>query len=83
MYFNYFLLECSSHIGYYSQGIGRDREDLKELCNDTLEIIKIVQAQISAHGDTAAVKFKGLCEDLDRCVRAYFSPPVGFHQRVV
>ncbi|KAJ7840961.1 hypothetical protein B0H14DRAFT_3695152 [Mycena olivaceomarginata] len=68
--------------------VKKNREDLKDMCNDTLEIIKIVQAQISAHGDTAAVKFKGLCEDLDRClqdildaVKLLQKKPQGLHGR--
>ncbi|KAJ7433400.1 hypothetical protein FB451DRAFT_327755 [Mycena latifolia] len=44
--------------------IKKNREDLKELCENIMEIIKIIQDQLSSHGDTAAVKFKGLCEDL-------------------
>ncbi|KAJ7082290.1 P-loop containing nucleoside triphosphate hydrolase protein [Mycena epipterygia] len=47
----------------------KNREDLKELCGDTLEIMKIMQDQISAHGETAAVKFKSLCEDLEVCLQ--------------
>ncbi|KAJ7765957.1 hypothetical protein DFH07DRAFT_359600 [Mycena maculata] len=49
--------------------VKKNREEMKELCEDTVEIIKIVQGQIKAHGDTAAVKFKGLCEDLERCLQ--------------
>ncbi|KAJ7433397.1 hypothetical protein FB451DRAFT_327717 [Mycena latifolia] len=44
--------------------IKKNREDLKELCENIMEIIKIIQDQLSSHGDTAAMKFKGLCEDL-------------------
>ncbi|KAJ7446621.1 hypothetical protein FB451DRAFT_1567828 [Mycena latifolia] len=44
--------------------IKKNREDLKELCENIMEIIKIIQDQFSSHGDTVAVKFKGLCEDL-------------------
>ncbi|KAJ7144256.1 hypothetical protein C8R44DRAFT_725214 [Mycena epipterygia] len=49
--------------------VKKNREDLKELCGETLEIMKIVQDQISAHGETAAVKFKSLCEDLEVCLQ--------------
>ncbi|KAJ7441908.1 hypothetical protein B0H11DRAFT_2204613 [Mycena galericulata] len=49
--------------------VKRNREDLKDLCDDAMEIIKIVRDQISAHGDTAALQFKGLCEDLERCLQ--------------
>lgn len=48
------------------QKVKKNRDDLRDLCDDTLAIMKIVQDQISAHGDTAATKFKGLCEDLEK-----------------
>ncbi|KAJ6543520.1 hypothetical protein DFH09DRAFT_1390615 [Mycena vulgaris] len=44
--------------------VERNRDDLKELCGNIVEIIKIIQDQLVAHGDTGALKFKGLCEDL-------------------
>ncbi|KAJ7765952.1 P-loop containing nucleoside triphosphate hydrolase protein, partial [Mycena maculata] len=68
--------------------VKKNREDMKELCEDTVEIIKIVQGQIKVHGDTAAVKFKGLCEDLKRClqdilnaIEPFEKEPHGFHSR--
>ncbi|KAJ7452843.1 hypothetical protein FB451DRAFT_1373962 [Mycena latifolia] len=45
--------------------VKRNRDDLKELCGNIMEIVGIVQDQLSSHGDTAAVKFKGPCEDLE------------------
>ncbi|KAJ7021176.1 hypothetical protein C8F04DRAFT_1195780 [Mycena alexandri] len=45
--------------------VKKNREDLKELCRNVMEIVTIVREQISLHGDTAAVKFKGLCGDLE------------------
>ncbi|KAJ7088267.1 hypothetical protein C8R44DRAFT_892807 [Mycena epipterygia] len=45
--------------------VKKNREDLKELCGNVLEIITIIREQISLHGDTAAVKFRGLCDDLE------------------
>ncbi|KAJ6547910.1 hypothetical protein DFH09DRAFT_631922 [Mycena vulgaris] len=44
--------------------VKRNRDDLKELCGNIVEIIKIIQDQLVAHRDTGALKFKGLCEDL-------------------
>ncbi|KAJ6503124.1 hypothetical protein DFH09DRAFT_1289487 [Mycena vulgaris] len=44
--------------------VKRNRDDLKELCGNIVEIIKIIQDQLVAHGDTGALKFKGLCENL-------------------
>ncbi|KAJ6506434.1 hypothetical protein DFH09DRAFT_282256 [Mycena vulgaris] len=44
--------------------VKQNRDDLKELCGNIVEIIKIIQDQLVAHGDTGALKFKGLCEDL-------------------
>ncbi|KAJ7463371.1 hypothetical protein FB451DRAFT_1494488 [Mycena latifolia] len=46
------------------QKVKKSRDDLKELCENIMEIISIIQDQLSSHGDTAAVKFKSLCEDL-------------------
>ncbi|KAJ6473940.1 hypothetical protein DFH09DRAFT_1109818 [Mycena vulgaris] len=44
--------------------VKKNRDDLKELCGNIMDIIRIVENQISTHGDTAAVKIKGPCEDL-------------------
>ncbi|KAJ6547944.1 hypothetical protein DFH09DRAFT_1281699 [Mycena vulgaris] len=44
--------------------VKRNRDDLKELCGNIVEIIKIIQDQLVAHGDSGALKFKGLCENL-------------------
>ncbi|KAJ6547737.1 hypothetical protein DFH09DRAFT_1320703 [Mycena vulgaris] len=44
--------------------VKRNRDDLKELCGNIIDIIKIIQDQLLTHGDTNALKFKGLCEDL-------------------
>ncbi|KAF7336192.1 hypothetical protein MVEN_02166800 [Mycena venus] len=68
--------------------VKKNREDLKELCIDTLEITTIIRDQILAHGDTAAVKFMSLCEDLERClqdildaVKSLQKEPKGFRDR--
>ncbi|KAJ7484115.1 hypothetical protein FB451DRAFT_1231562 [Mycena latifolia] len=45
--------------------VKKNQEDLKELCGIIMEIIKTIQDQLSSHGDTAVVKFKGLCENLE------------------
>ncbi|KAJ6543526.1 P-loop containing nucleoside triphosphate hydrolase protein [Mycena vulgaris] len=50
----------------------RNRDDLKELCGDSVEIIKIIQEQLVAHRDTGALKFKGLCEDLASVLEGVF-----------
>ncbi|KAJ6547802.1 hypothetical protein DFH09DRAFT_634414 [Mycena vulgaris] len=44
--------------------VKRNRDDLKELCGNIMDIIKIIQDQLLTHGDTGALKFKQLCEDL-------------------
>ncbi|KAJ7041740.1 hypothetical protein C8F04DRAFT_1176832 [Mycena alexandri] len=46
------------------QKVKRNREDLKELCASTMEIVTALHDQIVTHGNTAAVKFKALCEEL-------------------
>ncbi|KAJ7746076.1 hypothetical protein B0H16DRAFT_1726679 [Mycena metata] len=47
------------------QLVKNNREDLKELCTGTTEIIMMLHDQILTHGNTA-VKFKALCEELER-----------------
>ncbi|KAJ7484121.1 hypothetical protein FB451DRAFT_1363721 [Mycena latifolia] len=47
------------------QKVKKNRDDLKELCSNIMDIIRTIQDQLSSHGDTAAVKFKGLCENLE------------------
>jgi hypothetical protein len=48
------------------QKVKKNRDDLKELCTTAMEIMYILQDQISSHGDTGAVKLKGLCKDFER-----------------
>ncbi|KAJ7805967.1 hypothetical protein B0H13DRAFT_1929851 [Mycena leptocephala] len=48
--------------------VKNNRDDLKELCGTTMEIMTILQDQIAMHKDTAAVKLKGLCEDFERSI---------------
>ncbi|KAJ7713095.1 hypothetical protein B0H16DRAFT_1702586 [Mycena metata] len=50
--------------------VKKNREDLEELCSSSTEIITILHDQILAHGNTAAVKFKGLCEELESYLEA-------------
>ncbi|KAJ6563730.1 hypothetical protein DFH09DRAFT_1082308 [Mycena vulgaris] len=38
--------------------VKKNRDNLKELCEDIVEIVTIVQDQLVAHGDKAAVNFK-------------------------
>ncbi|KAJ7713099.1 hypothetical protein B0H16DRAFT_1702591 [Mycena metata] len=50
--------------------VKKNREDLEELCNSATEIITTLHDQVKAHGNTAAVKFKGLCEKLESYLEA-------------
>ncbi|KAJ7660538.1 P-loop containing nucleoside triphosphate hydrolase protein [Mycena rosella] len=45
--------------------VQKNREDMKELCADTVDIITIVRDRISSHRDTAAIQFKAQCEELE------------------
>ncbi|KAJ7627420.1 hypothetical protein FB45DRAFT_1082759 [Roridomyces roridus] len=47
----------------------KNRQDLRELCRDVEEVMYVVKDQVTAHRDTAAPKFKGLCEDLEACLQ--------------
>ncbi|KAJ7850239.1 hypothetical protein B0H13DRAFT_2401391 [Mycena leptocephala] len=53
-------------VVYVEHKVKKNRDDLKELCTTVMEIMYILQDQISLHGDTGAVKLKGLCEDFER-----------------
>ncbi|KAJ7019066.1 hypothetical protein C8F04DRAFT_1404492 [Mycena alexandri] len=44
------------------ENVKKNRDDLKDLCGNT---ITVVEGQISSHGDTAAVRFKDLCEEFE------------------
>ncbi|KAJ6540338.1 hypothetical protein B0H19DRAFT_1077750 [Mycena capillaripes] len=55
------------------EAVKKNREELKELCGNVMEIITIVQEQISLHGDTAPAKFKDLCGDLEECLHGVLS----------
>ncbi|KAJ7120176.1 hypothetical protein C8R44DRAFT_921195 [Mycena epipterygia] len=47
------------------QKVKQNQESMKELCGDTVDIITILRDQILAHRDTAALKFKTQCEELE------------------
>ncbi|KAJ7081488.1 hypothetical protein C8R44DRAFT_862708, partial [Mycena epipterygia] len=47
------------------QKVKQNQESMKELCGDTVDIITVLRDQISAHGDTASLKFKTQCEELE------------------
>ncbi|KAJ7640516.1 P-loop containing nucleoside triphosphate hydrolase protein [Mycena rosella] len=68
--------------------VKKNRDDVKELCANIMEIVSIIQNQLSSHGDTAAVKFKGLCEDFEgvlqgilKAVQQMQTEPRGFRIR--
>ncbi|KAJ7348471.1 hypothetical protein DFH08DRAFT_743874 [Mycena albidolilacea] len=52
--------------------VKKNRDSLKELCENITEIIGIVQDEIATHGNTSALKFKGLCEQLQSCLGDIF-----------
>ncbi|KAJ7480581.1 hypothetical protein FB451DRAFT_1365066, partial [Mycena latifolia] len=47
----------------------KNRDDLRELCENSMEIMKIVQDQILCHGPTAAEKLKSACEELESALQ--------------
>ncbi|KAJ7018253.1 hypothetical protein C8F04DRAFT_1243323 [Mycena alexandri] len=70
------------------QKVKKNREDLKELCNSTTEIVTTLHDQLRVHGNTAAVKFKDLCEELESylaavicAVQSLHNPSKGFRER--
>ncbi|KAJ7654227.1 hypothetical protein B0H17DRAFT_1214439 [Mycena rosella] len=46
--------------------VKKNREDWKDLCEITTNIITIVRNQIREQGDSGATRFKELCEDLEK-----------------
>ncbi|KAJ7446627.1 hypothetical protein FB451DRAFT_789392 [Mycena latifolia] len=69
--------------------VQKNRDSLKELCADTVDIITVVQDQISHHGDTAALKFKSQCEELEgflqdvvKSINEHQTKPRGFSSRL-
>ncbi|KAJ7626713.1 hypothetical protein B0H17DRAFT_1150942 [Mycena rosella] len=45
--------------------VKKNRDDLKELCGNIMEMVQIIQDQLSLHVDTPAANFRRLCEDLE------------------
>ncbi|KAJ7342743.1 hypothetical protein DFH08DRAFT_962791 [Mycena albidolilacea] len=41
----------------------KNREDLLDLCESIVEIVRLLQAEVSAHENVAGVRLVGLCED--------------------
>ncbi|KAJ7734809.1 hypothetical protein B0H16DRAFT_1695761 [Mycena metata] len=71
------------------QNVKRNRKDLKDLCNTTTEIVALLHNQIVTYGNTAAAKFKILCEELESHLKAVIiavqnlhNPSKGFQKRV-
>ncbi|KAJ7467942.1 hypothetical protein FB451DRAFT_386008 [Mycena latifolia] len=67
----------------------KNQDDLKELCENSMEIMKIVQDQIASHGPTAAEKLKSVCEELESALKViveevtkWQDAPRGFRSRV-
>ncbi|KAJ6533813.1 hypothetical protein DFH09DRAFT_1284395 [Mycena vulgaris] len=58
------MVEICLWLTWLVQKVKRNRDGLKELCGNIVEIIKIIQDQLIIHGNTGVLKFKGLCEDL-------------------
>ncbi|KAJ7433714.1 hypothetical protein B0H11DRAFT_752715 [Mycena galericulata] len=43
--------------------IKQNRDDLKELCSSTVQIVSILRDALEFHGDVSGARFKGLCEE--------------------
>ncbi|KAJ7474070.1 hypothetical protein FB451DRAFT_1367085 [Mycena latifolia] len=72
----------------FLQKAKKNRDDLREVCENSTEIMKIVQDQISSHGSTAAEKLKGVCEELESAltkivdeVQKWQDAPRGFRRQ--
>ncbi|KAJ7144732.1 hypothetical protein C8R43DRAFT_1198539 [Mycena crocata] len=49
--------------------VKKNRENLKELCENTVEIMAIIKEQLTLHGDSAAIKFRGRCEEFESIIQ--------------
>jgi hypothetical protein len=50
------------------QKVQKNRDSMKELCTDTLDIITVIRDRIGFHRDTTAIQFQTQCEELERRV---------------
>ncbi|KAJ7448384.1 hypothetical protein FB451DRAFT_1533061 [Mycena latifolia] len=69
--------------------VQKNRDSMKELCADTVDIITVLRDQISLHGDTTAYKFKAHCEELEgslqdvvKFINQRYTVPRGFGSRL-
>ena len=46
----------------------KNREDYKDLCSSIVEIMMMLQDEITQHGATAVSRLKQLCEKFEGCV---------------
>lgn len=44
----------------------KNRDDLLDLCESIVEIVRLLQAEVSAHGNVTGVRLMPLCEDFIR-----------------
>jgi hypothetical protein len=60
------MVRSEQHItDFLPQKVKKNQDDLKELCQTSMEIVIILEDQLSSHGNTPAMKLKGLCEELE------------------
>ncbi|KAJ7484211.1 hypothetical protein FB451DRAFT_1083573 [Mycena latifolia] len=69
--------------------VQKNQESMQELCRDTVDIISVLRDQMSSHGDTAALKFKAQCEELEgflqgaiHMIQQWQEKPRGFSRRL-
>ncbi|KAJ7463373.1 hypothetical protein FB451DRAFT_1494499 [Mycena latifolia] len=51
------------------QKVQKNRDNMKELCADTVDIIAVIRDRVSFHRDTAALQFKAQCEEFERLLQ--------------
>ncbi|KAJ7104951.1 hypothetical protein C8R44DRAFT_886962 [Mycena epipterygia] len=71
--FPYVKAVCGTAVALLEtiEKVKKNREDWKELCETTMNIITIVHNQILAHGDSGASQFKKLCEELEKYIQSF------------
>ncbi|KAJ6523825.1 hypothetical protein B0H19DRAFT_1244087, partial [Mycena capillaripes] len=71
--------ECLPHVkGVFAtvvifletvEQVHKNRKDLKDLCESIMEMVAILGDEISSHPNTAAVRLKGVCQELERILQ--------------
>ncbi|KAJ7149985.1 hypothetical protein C8R46DRAFT_506699 [Mycena filopes] len=80
--FPYIKVACGLVVALLEavEKLTKNQENLKDLCENIDEIVGILTEQVSRHGDTAAVKLKGYCEEFEGILRSMLQTVEKMHK---